>query len=215
MKRFSYSVLLLAAMAAACHTDAGRQQGTAKDNAVNDSSENATIQKTTDSAFLLVPGKKAGRLFLGQDMKAAAAILGRPDDGDAAMGSALGIWYNHQAKDTLKKEPVIIFSSYRDSNMVVKEVTQISVARPGYSTAEGLHTGSALARIRAVYPELKKAETYLRPGSQDSLVVYDLSSKGIAFDIQRGICTAITIHEPDRAVNAVYLSVHPELKKVQ
>lgn len=223
MKLFNYSVLLLTGLTAACHSSANKQNTNVKEEKMNGTGVHASAQlkhtadpaKTADSALLLIPGKQAGNIYLGQDMKAVTGLLGRPDDGDAAMGSALGIWYNHTEKDTVKKNPLVIFSSYCDSNMVVKDVKQISVSAPDFSTAQGIHTGIALAKLKEVYPAIKKAETYTSNKAKDTLTVYDLKDRGIAFDIQKGICTAITIHQQNRAVNGVYLTIHPAWKKVQ
>lgn len=213
MKTFNYLGLLLAGLTGACHSAPDQHTQTVTKETLS----NTAAVKTVDSVLLIIPGKQVGCLYLGQNMKDVDKLLGRPDDGDAAMGSALGIWYSldKKKKDTLKTNPLIIFSAYRDSNMVVKDVKQISVSAPGFSTAEGLHTGVSLAQLKAIYPSLKKTESYVGKSNKDSLIVYDVIDKGVAFDIQQDICTEITVHQEDKAVNAVYLTVHPEWKKIQ
>ncbi|MGY0037855.1 hypothetical protein [Pedobacter sp. NJ-S-72] len=96
-------------------------------------------------------------------MKTVFKLLGKADDGDAAMGSALGIWN--------KKKPTIIFSSYRDSNMVIKDVKQISVASNDFSTAEGIHTGVTLTKLKAIYLS----------DTQKSCVLYECKNKRTAY----------------------------------
>ncbi|RAJ24589.1 hypothetical protein [Pedobacter cryoconitis] len=202
MNKLNYTGLLLIAVAAACHSPADQK----KDPFSTAHAVNAKEQKKIESARLIVAGKQAGIIYLGQDMQEVFKLLGKPDDGDAAMGSALAVWN--------KKAPLLIFSSYRDSNMVVKAVKQISVADPDFSTAEGIHTGVSLAALKAAYPELEKAAAYTHLKTKAGLTVYDAVSKGIAFDVQKDTCTAITIHPPNKSVNGVYLTMYPGWKKL-
>jgi hypothetical protein len=212
MKGMNYLGLILLALSAGCHSPANDQSQ--RDSTYN-KQERAVTEKTekkVDSSKLVIGGKQAGKIHLGQYMEEVSHILGRPDDGDAAMGSALGIWYQGENKQ-LKLYPTVIFSSYRDSNMVIKAVKQVSVTAPGFQTAEGIHTGLKLSELLRAYPSLKKTETYVNV-QRDSVFVYDSVADGIAFDLQRDTCTAITIHVKNRPANAVYLPVHPEWKKL-
>lgn len=200
MKKIINPALLFISLAAACNPAADQQK---KSVSTAETVVNVKEEKKADSTKLLIAGKQAGQIYLGQDMKTVSELLGRPDDGDAAMGSALGIWN--------KKEPLIIFSSYRDSNMVIKDVKQISVSSGSFSTAEGIRTGVSLTVLKKTYPELKKAASYTR--KEEKLTVYDVASKGIAFDVQNDTCTAITIHPVNKSVNEAYLTMYPDWKK--
>jgi len=204
----NYLGALLLGLSAACHAPASddAQQVTALRK-----KDNVKFQEV-DSSKLVIAGKQAGKIYIGQYMEQVSELMGRPDDGDAAMGSALGIWYEGDEK-ALKKNPTVIFSSYRDSNMVIKAVKQVSVAAPEFQTAQGIHTGVRLAELLKAYPLLRKTETYVN-AQKDSVFVYDSVADGIAFDLQRDTCTAITIHVKNRPANAVYLPVHPEWKKL-
>jgi len=214
MKCINYLGAVLIGLTAACHSST--DQKIQQDSTVTRSDTVITEKKKSkpDSSALVIAGKQVGNIYLGQDMQDVFRLLGTPNDGDAAMGSALGIWYG---KDPLKgkRNPLVIFSSYRDSNMVVKAVKQISVGAEEFRTAEGIHTGIRLAALLAAYPSLKKTETYLNSKDKtDTLNVYDSIAEGIAFDVQRDTCTAITVHVKNRAANAVYLPVHPDWKRL-
>lgn len=202
MNKLNYTCLLLVAMATACHSPADQK----KDPFSTAHAVTIDKDKKIESTRLIIAGKQAGDIYLGQDMQAVLKLLGKPDDGDAAMGSALAIWN--------KKEPLLIFSSYRDSNMVIKDVKQVSVSAPGYSTTEGIHTGVSLKALKAAYPELEKAAAYTHLQTKAELTVYDAVAKGIAFDVQKDTCTAITIHPSGKSVNAVYLTMYPGWKKL-
>jgi len=199
MKKIINPALLFIGIAAACNPAADQQK-----RSVSTAETVMNVkEKKVDSTKLLIAGKQAGHIYLGQDMKTVSELLGRPDGGDAAMGSELGIWN--------KKEPLIIFSSYRDSNMVIKDVKQISVSSGSFSTAEGIRTGVSLTVLKKTYPDLKKAASYTR--KEAKLTVYDVASKGIAFDVQNDTCTAITIHPVNKSVNEAYLTMYPDWKK--
>lgn len=174
----------------------------------------AAKTKEIDSSRLIIGGERAGKLYLGQDMQNVFKILGTADDGDAAMGSALGIWYTKSTSDHTRRDPITIFSSYRDSNMVVKIVKQLSVSSADFSTNNGIHTGFKLSALQSAYPELKKMETYINEEGTDTLLIYDNITAGIAFDIQKDTCNAITIHPKNKAVNSTYLPVHPGWKRI-
>lgn len=202
MNKLNYTGLLLVAMATACHSPADQK----KDPFSTAHAVTAVENNKIDSTRLIIAGKQAGNIYLGQDMEAVFKLLGKPDDGDAAMGSALAIWN--------KSKPLIVFSSYRDSNMVIKDVKQVSVSAADFSTAEGIHTGLSLKALKAAYPELEKAAAYTHTKTKAELTVYDAVSKGIAFDIQQDTCTAITVHPLNKSVNGVYLTMYPGWKKL-
>lgn len=168
--------------------------------------------KKVDSTKLIIPGERAGSSYLGQDMKAVAKLLGTPDDGDAAMGTALGIWYTKKGVDSAFRRPITIFSSYKDSTMVAKSVKQVSVSTPEYSTTAGVHTGLKLSELRAAFPSLENTNSYVK--GKDTLFVFDDRLGGIAFDVQQDTCNAITIHRKGNQVNSTYLDVHPGWKNL-
>jgi len=167
-----------------------------------------------DSAKLIVPGSRAGEIYLGQDMQEVFKKLGNADDGDAAMGSALGIWYTKSSADSTKRDPVTIFSSYRDSTMVVKVVKQLSVSAHEFSTTDGVHPGIKLSKLQSIYPSLKRSMQYVNEKTKDTLSVYDDRNAGIAFDIQKDTCSAITIHPKNKPANSTYLPLHPGWRMV-
>jgi len=211
MKRLNYFGAVLIGLSAACQSPASDKAQLDSTVTKQDTLVSEVRKENVDSSKLVIAGKQAGRIYLGQYMEQVAEILGRPDDGDAAMGSALGIWYEGTPKD--KRNPTVIFSSYRDSNMVIKAVKQVSVAAPEFRTADGMGTGVKLAQLLKAYPSLKKTESYVS-AQKDTVMVYDSVAEGIAFDIKKDTCTAITVHVKHRPANAVYLPVHPDWKRL-
>lgn len=202
MKTINYAGILLLALTAACNpsTEKNTNEKVVENTVVTEE------VKEIPNDRLIVPGKQIGVLYLGQDMNEVAALLGTPNDGDAAMGSALGIW---------KKDSIAVFSSYRDSNMVVKAAKQISVGSPAYQTPDRIHTGIKLPQLMEAWPSLKLSSVYINEKSGDSLKVFDDVAEGIAFDIEKNQCSRITVHAKDKSVNATYLSMYPGWKKVQ
>lgn len=211
MKYTNAIALGLLCFATACHSTS--------DNKKNEKMHNGTIAdheiEKIDSAKLIIPGSRAGEIYLGQDMQDVFKKLGNADDGDAAMGSALGIWYTKSTADSTLRDPITIFSSYRDSTMVEKVVKQFSVSAHEFSTTNGIHTGIKLAKLKAVYPSLKPLMKYVNEKTKDTLSVYDDVNAGIAFDIQKDTCSAITIHPKSKPANSTYLPLHPGWKSVR
>lgn len=174
--------------------------------------QNGTVQ-TADAVadtLLLVPGKQAGKLHIGQDMQEVFEILGKPADGDAAMGSAMGVWYSQKSAGDI--DTVTVFSSYRDSTMSVREIKQVSVTSGLNQTTDGIHTGMKLTEVMKVYPDLKIVQRFKKEKGNGELLIYDHPGDGIAFDLVDGICTAITIYPGGKSVNQIYLPARPGWK---
>jgi len=203
-----YSGLICAGIAGACSSPTEKKVVDIK----KDSTITEAKTEEVDSSKLIIAGKQAGNIFLGQDVQDVFKLLGNANDGDAAMGSAVAIWYATPDKSA-KKDPVVVFSSYRDSTMLVRDVKQVSVSAADFKTAEGVHTGMTLANVLSAYPGLKKSGTYVND-KKDSLFVYDELDGGIAFDILQDSCRAITVHQKGRPANALYLDLHPGWKAV-
>jgi hypothetical protein len=208
MKQNFYLGCLILCISVACHTVSDDK----KEEHMNNGKIASSAIRAIDSSKLIVPGVRAGKLYLGQDMTQVADLLGSPDDGDAAMGSALGIWYTKSSSDVTRRDPISIFSSYRDSNMVVKVVKQLSVSAADFRTSNGIHTGFTLNALQSAYPGLKKIQQFISGNSHDTLKVYDSVKEGIAFDIIKDTCSAITVHPKNKPANSTYLSVHPGWK---
>lgn len=168
--------------------------------------------------LIIVPGKSIDKIALGQDIQEVFKLLGKANDGDAAMGKAWGIWYLKDSTGT-KKGELSVYSSYKDTTMMAKDVKQVVVSAANYRTDKGLRVGVSLDEIKSVFPNVKKASLYVHAIKKDSLIVYDAEGEGIAFDVRsKGghfFTTAITVHPKNVSVNSTYLTIHPGWKKVQ
>ncbi|WP_157273834.1 hypothetical protein [Pedobacter sp. BAL39] len=153
----------------------------------------------------IVPGESIGSIHLGQDAAQLSDILGKADDGDAAMGKAWGIW-NQDGGGQLS-----VYTSYKDSTAVAKDVKQIVVSSEHFVTEQGIRSGSSFATVKKTFPQLQLAETYIN--GKETLKVYDDIERGIAFDVMNKngeeVCVAITVHPVKTAVNNTYLTIHP------
>lgn len=188
--------MLLLSLAVACNTAPKKNI----DEAVIENTVMTEEVKEVPNHKLIVPGKQVGALFLGQDMKDVFTLLGNADDGDAAMGSALAIW---------KKDSISIFSSYRDSNMVVKAAKQIATASSTYLTADHIHTGMTQTQLIDAWPAVRLSGVFVHEKTNDTLKVFDDMAGGIAFDIEQDLVSRIIVHEKGRSVEATYLSMYP------
>jgi len=174
--------------------------------------ESITKPAEVDNDRLIVPGKSIGKIFLGQDVKEMSKMLGTPDDGDAAMGKAWGIWH-------LDGGDLSVYSSYKDSTATSRDVKQVVVSAEGYKTKEGFGKGTSIEEIRKTYPNLQRVETYILEGAGDTLKVFDEVKEGIAFDVitkgNKHINAAITVHAKNIPVNSTYLTIHPGWKRLE
>lgn len=172
--------------------------------------DKATV--VADSSALIVAGKQIGQIYLGQDADELGKLLGKPGAGDAAMGKAWGIWYDD--RDTAI-ENYAVYTAYRDSTMQTKSVQQIRTGSPKYKTAEGLGTRSDLSQLLHAYPNLQKQASYANNKTKDTLVIYDEVKQGIAFELVKNSCVAVTVHPANKKSNETYLTYYPDWKLIK
>ncbi|WP_431292145.1 hypothetical protein [Pedobacter sp. P26] len=173
--------------------------------------KSATTQ-AMDGRFLIVAGKSIGEISLGENMEQVGEKLGKPDAGDAAMGKAWGIWYSD---DSTGKHPneIAVYSSYRDTSMLVKDVKQIRITSDKFKTQDGLATGTTMEEAKNKFPAIEKLSAYLNE-DKDTITVYDAKKEGIGFEFLKGKSVSITVHPVNTPVNATYLTLHPEWKSI-
>lgn len=161
--------------------------------------------KQVTSQRLISPGNNIGETSINERMATVFNRLGKPDSSDAAMGSALAIWYADHKRDGYK---TIIFSGHKYNNKkdVFQYVKRILVTSPYFRTTEGLGVGSTFEQIRNQY-KLKVGNGYTDKGIQMS--VYDDISKGISFEIDptTGTCAGVIIQKPGDAASS-YLNMN-------
>ncbi len=170
-------------------------------------------EKIVDSRFLVVPGRSVGEISLREDMTEVGEKLGRPDAGDAAMGKAWGIWYSNDSSNGQKDE-LAIYSSYRDTSMVIKDVKQIRITSSKFRTQDGFTTGLSEADTKLKFPAMERVSSYLNQ-NKDTVMVYDARQDGIGFEFLKGKSISLTVHPMNQSVNGTYLTLHPEWKPIE
>lgn len=208
MKNVKFALLGLSISLAACQS--ANKNGEHKTDSV--SNRKSVKTQAIDERFLIVAGKSIGEIFLGENMEQVGEKLGRPDAGDAAMGKAWGIWYSN---DSTGKHPneIAVYSSYRDTSMLVKDVKQIRITSDQFKTQDGLATGTTMEETKNKFPAIEKLSAYLNE-DKDTITVYDAKNEGIGFEFLKGKSISITVHPVNTPVNATYLTLHPEWKLI-
>ena len=162
--------------------------------------------------FLIVPGRSAGEISLGDDVQVVAKLLGKADLSDAAMGKAWGIWFSRDSTRG-KRNEVAIYSAYRDTSMRIKEVKQIRITASQFKTKDGFSTGRSLNDTQLKFSGMKQMASYLNE-KQDTVVIYDSMQDGISFEFLNGKSIALTIHPANQPLNNTYLTLHPDWKPI-
>lgn len=201
MRASKYLLILIPILiVAAC-----RQKG---DTAV--SSETPDLPDTTEvraipAEQLITPGKSIGHISLGGSLDSLIQMLGRPDAGDAAMGSQLSTWYaNH---DTAGYQ-TSVFSSRNMGNKdeALSRIKKILVTSPWFKTAEYMSTGNTMQDIDKYYT-LKEGNSYQSKQGK-TIKTYSDIDKGISFEIDgAGKCVSILVHAPNSTADT-YLDMH-------
>jgi hypothetical protein len=178
---------------------------------VQDSAANKLIASDTSTAKpvpadrLIIPGKGIGHIMVNDDAEKAIKLFGRPDSSDAAMGSALMVWF---AKHNVKGYRTAIFARHNmgGKDEAVSHIQKILITSPWFKTADNIGVGSMLDAIKKNYA-LKPGSAY--DGKTGKVQVYTDPGKGISFEVDEasGKCVAVVVHKAGDAA-ATYINMH-------
>ena len=158
---------------------------------------------------LIIPAKSIGQITIDDKMEEVVKLLGIPDDGDAAMGKSISIWYS---KNPPKKYSTTIYST---SNFGDKDesrkVQNIRVTSPFFMTANYIRCGSDLSLIQQEYPELKTPTSHYKDSTtQTTINVYENIKDGVAFEINKANkCVGISVYKRGKRITQTYLPLFP------
>jgi hypothetical protein len=151
-----------------------------------------------DRALLLIPGVSAGKVAIGQDADEVYTLFGKPDAGDAAMQKSVAIWY----KDHNPKSFATSIYTVRDTgDNPAARIQQIRLSSPLFSTLDSIGVSSKLEAIQKKYIITKLTDV---TNEGKMFEIYD-SLKGIAFEVQNGICKAVIIHKANENLKTTSL----------
>jgi hypothetical protein len=180
--------VVLIALCSACSNE---QKTTTLQDSMGTDSTTSSLADTlkTSENLLLIPGKSAGKVGIGQNAEEVYASLGKADAGDAAMQKSVAIWY----KDHDPKSYATSIYTVRDTgDNPAARIQQVRVTSPEFKTKENISVGSTLDEIQKTYQVTKLADV---TNAGAVLEMYD-SLTGIAFETDvKGICKAIIIHK--------------------
>lgn len=168
---------------------------------IADKDESDTVIKAISPDQLITPGKGIGHILLGEDQAKAIEQLGKPDFGDAAMGSSLVTWYANHDSSSYQTS---IFSGRnfgaKDEN--IAHIKKILVTSPWFNTAEKIGVGSTLHEIKQSFTV--HTNNQLNRG----IKTFTDKSKGISFEINNeDKCVGIIVHNTNEEAGT-YLDMH-------
>lgn len=184
--------------------------------AKGDTSKSSAAFSTNDTIYA---GKGVGDLLLDKNMEEIAAIYGKPDEADGAMGKAVSKWNikpSGKAEDTVAST-IIIYSS---SNMGAKDERPkakiIRLTSPVFKTEKSTGVGTTLAFIKFRHPEIKKPIAQYKSLTDTSVyTIYDDIKAGLAFEVNAADkCSAVIIHKPNQKATDSYIPLYPGFKKL-
>lgn len=166
---------------------------------------------------LIVPGKSIGQTALKEKAEVVTTRLGKPDQGDAAMGKALSTWFSKpaaNASDTTRHQTTIYFKTNMGGPDEASRVDQIRITSPYFLTQDSIHVHSDLAAIQKAFPEIVKVAAYTAPQTSTKVTIYDAVAAGITFEInEQKRCVAITVHAANQEIKNTYLPLFVDLEK--
>lgn len=201
---FKYAIVVCCVVSISC----GQSTSVTNKPVVDTTAAIQTPADTTEMQQVIIPGAQLGHIMLGLNADSIETLLGKPDSSDAAMGKA---WLTWKGKET-KQTKLQVYTTYKDTSMRERTVQQIYTTSPHFKTNTGLHVGSELAVIKTGFPDLKKTAVYTESGTPVEL--YDAIAEGIAFEIKRSVCAGIIIHKKEQRADAVYIMLHPNMKRL-
>ena len=220
MKRILYFILALCLYACQSRDDSNKTEAGSPPLATETTSDTTTVAESAqpaapDSAYLIVPGQRIGKVELGMSAETLNNILGKADSGDAAMGKALSFWVSKPGNGPREYLAVYTVNNF-DGSGNPPQVQQVQVTSPQFTTANGISTGEVLSKIRKQFNSLKPMAYYTNEQNQQ-VYIYDDQPQGIAFEITVAdrVCTAITIHSKGENVTGTYLPIHPDLTRLE
>jgi hypothetical protein len=193
------SLFLLVILFYACSGDQSKstkaQEQTVKDTIATSSADTSG----NDQSLLLVPGKSAGKVNIGQNAEEVYVLFGKADAGDAAMQKSVAIWYkNHDPKSFSTS----VYTVRDTGDNPAARIKQVRVTSPEFKTKENIGVSSTLGEIQNKYSVTKLTDVIDRG---EILEMYDHLA-GIAFEVDsKGICKAIIIHSANEGLKPTSL----------
>jgi hypothetical protein len=193
------SLFLLVILFYACSGDQSKstkaQEQTVKDTIATSSADTSG----NDQSLLLVPGKSAGKVNIGQNAEEVYVLFGKADAGDAAMQKSVAIWYKNHDPKSLSTS---IYTVRDTGDNPAARIKQVRVTSPKFKTKENIGVSSTLGEIQNKYSVTKLTDV---TGRGEVLEMYDHLA-GIAFEVDsKGICKAIIIHSANEGLKPTSL----------
>ena len=152
-------------------------------------------------------GERLGQFRILDRIDRVDSLVGPPLRSESGAGTTVATYRVPAGRDSADLLAILTFEA--DDNMH-KDLQVVRTTDPYFRDTQGLGVGSQRAAIQAVYPLDAAAGGYILPAG-DSAQVYDTGT-GVAFELDtRGVCRALSVHNPDRSPTENYRPDYPEM----
>lgn len=202
-------ILLLAITLVACNNKKAETETTV----VGDPIKIVKPAQPKDHSQLIVPGRSVGKIMLGNPTE-TLSVLEKPDFSDGAMGKAWLVWYD-KTDTSSKQTKLMIYTSYKDSELKEKVIAEIRINSGEYKTESGIGAGTSFEVIQKEFPKMKEFAKYKDQRLKKDIFIYDAEGSGIAFEFlsyegDYAKCVAVIVYPKDKKLNTDYIMNLPE-----
>lgn len=198
----------------------------------NQSQENATDNNATDSADVtastevdtivskftdqetirVVAGNSIGDFLIDQEIEESNLFnrFGEVDSSDAAMCKSWSMWYLENDREVT--EATLEFDVYAacDADIDMKKSIQVMrLSNVPFDMDNGISFDTNWSVLKESYPD--GVELVYTDALSDAIIkVYDDVAAGIAFELRNDKVKAVIVHEPDQAIENMYMPFYKQ-----
>lgn len=179
---------------------------------ITDTLKTVQTELALDKNDVVVAGSSIGKITLGIPFE--NTIIGEPDFSDSAMGKSWLVWYDNKADEKNRLANWMVYTSYNDSEMKEKVISEVRTILPNFKTETGIRVGSTFEAVNKEFTSLNEVAKFRNQRNGKDTYIYDATNSGIAFEFtgkgKTATCSALIVYRKDKPINTDYIMNLPE-----